>query len=120
MLKPHLHCLLLLFPMITLAQTSQAERIAVPDIKPLLMRAAAHGQAHGTLSGTAAAYMQRRFDTSSPIEIDVRRLHALPKAGCARLEVRTGQRATLNQGQRQDPELVYSLSYCADGSFPKE
>jgi len=96
------------------------ERIAVSEIKPLLIRAAEQGVAYGVLGGTGAAYMQRRFDTTSPIEIDVRRLRALPQAGCGRLEVTTRQRAVLVAGQRQDQELVYQLSYCADGRFPEE
>lgn len=96
------------------------ERIAVSEIKPLLMRAAEQGVAYGVLGGTGAAYVQRRFDTTSPIEIDVRRLRALPQAGCGRLEVTTRQRAVLVAGQRQDQELVYQLSYCADGRFPEE
>ncbi len=96
------------------------ERIAVSEIKPLLMRAAEQGVAYGVLGGTGAAYVQRRFNTTSPIEIDVRRLRALPQAGCGRLEVTTRQRAVLVAGQRQDQELVYQLSYCADGRFPEE
>lgn len=96
------------------------ERTAVNEIKSLLMRAAERGEAHGVLGGTGAAYVQRRFDTTSPIEIDVRRLRALPQAGCGRLEVTTRQRAALVDGKRQDQELVYQLSFCADGRFPEE
>jgi len=84
------------------------ERIAVSEIKPLLMRAAEQGVAHGVLGGTGAAYVQRRFATTSPIEIDVRRLRALPQAGCGRLEVTTRQRAVLVAGKRQDQELSTS------------
>ena len=102
------------------AATAAIERIAVSEIKPLLMRAAEQGVAYGVLGGTGAAYVQRRFDTTSPIEIDVRRLRALPQAGCGRLEVTTRQRAALVAGQRQDQELVYQLNYCADGRFPEE
>jgi hypothetical protein len=102
------------------ADAAAIERIAVSEIKPLLMRAAEQGVAYGVLGGTGAAYVQRRFDTTSPIEIDVRRLRALPQAGCGRLEVTTRQRAVLVAGQRQDQELVYQLSYCADGRFPEE
>jgi hypothetical protein len=96
------------------------ERTVVTEIKPLLMRAAEHGDSHGVLAGTGAAYAQRRFDTSSPIEIDVRRLRTLPQAGCGRLEVTTRQHAVLIEGKRQDQELVYQLSFCADGRFPQE
>ena len=55
-----------------------------------------------------------------PVEIDVRRLRALPQAGCSRLEVTTRQRAVLVDGQRRDQQLVYQLSFCADGRFPEE
>jgi hypothetical protein len=100
--------------------SAAAERTTVSEIKPLLMQAAERGQAQGVLVGTGADYLQRRFDTTSPIEIDVRRLRALPQAGCSRLEVTTRQRAVLVDGQRQDQALVYQLSFCADGRFPQE
>lgn len=107
-------CALAAFP------STAIERAIVTEIKPLLMRAAEHGNSHGILAGTGAAYAQRRFDTSSPIEIDVRRLRTLPQAGCGRLEVTTRQQAVLLDGKRQDQELVYQLSFCADGRFPQE
>ena len=96
------------------------ERIAVTEIKPLLMRAATQGEAHGVLTGTGAAYLQRKFDTTSPIEVDVKRLRALPQIGCGRLEVTTRQRAVLVNGNRADQELAYQLNFCADGRFPAE
>lgn len=98
---------------------SATERTPVTEIKPLLMRAAAQGSAHGVLTGVGAAYLQRRFDTSSPVEVDVRRVRALPRPGCARLEVTSRQRAVLVRGNREEQELVYQLSYCADGRFPE-
>jgi hypothetical protein len=91
------------------------DRIAVTELKPLLILAVERGESHGTLSGTGAAYAQRRFDTKNPVEIDVLRLRALPQSGCSRLEVTTRQRAVLVNGQRQDQQLVYQLSLCADG-----
>ena len=96
------------------------ERIAVTEVKPLLMRAAERGEAHGVLAGTGAAYLQRRFDATSPIEVDVKRLRALPQIGCGRLEVTTRQRAVLINGNRADQELAYQLNFCADGRFPEE
>ena len=96
------------------------ERTPVTEIKPLLMRAAAQGTARGILTGVGAAYLQRRFDATSPIEIDVRRLRALPQPGCSRLEVTTRQWGVLVKGQRDSRELVYQLNYCADGGFPEE
>ena len=38
------------------------ERIAVTEIKPLLMRAAERGEAHGVLADTGAAYLQPALD----------------------------------------------------------
>ena len=91
------------------------DRIEVTELKPLLMLAVKRGEAHGVLSGIGAAYVQRKFEATSPIEIDVLRLRALPQIGCARLEVTTHQRSVLIEGQRRDQQLVYQLSFCADG-----
>lgn len=98
------------------AQTTP--RIAVTEIKPLLALAAERGAAHGVLTGPGADYVRRRFDATTPIEIDVQKLHALPQLGCARLEVTTRQRAVLEHGQRGDQELQWQISFCRDGSFP--
>ena len=95
-------------------------RQAVSDLKPLLARAAAEGSARGTLAGPGAQAIARRFQTDAPIEIDVRRLQQLPQPGCGRLEVTTRQRDVNQAGKRGDQEMVYQLSYCADGRFPEE
>lgn len=100
------------------AQTTQ--RTPVSEIKPLLALAAERGAAHGVLTGPGADYMRRRFDATTPIEIDVATLHALPQPGCARLEVTTRQRDVLEQGQRGDQELRWEISFCRDGSFPEK
>ena len=100
------------------AQTTQ--RIPVSEIKPLLKLAAERGAAHGVLTGPGADYMRRRFDATTPIEIDVATLHALPQRGCARLEVTTRQRDVLEQGKRADKELRWQVSFCRDGSFPEK
>jgi hypothetical protein len=102
------------------ATVGAVERQTVTEIKPLLIRAAAQGVAHGRLTGTGSAYLQRRFDTASPIDIEVQRLHLLPQPGCARLQVTTRQRDVLVSGSRDAQELVYQLSFCADGRFPGE
>lgn len=104
-----------------LAQSAEAQpldRIQVSDIKPLLIRAIEQGTAHGVLVGEAATYLRQKFDSSTPIEIDVRSLHALPQPGCSRLEVTTRQKDVLEKTKRDDKELVYQLSYCRDGRFP--
>ena len=100
------------------AQTTQ--RIPVSEIKPLLALAAERGAAHGVLTGPGADYVRRRFDATTPIEIDVATVHALPQPGCARLEVATRQRDVLEQGKRADQELRWQVSFCRDGSFPEK
>lgn len=96
------------------------DRVPVTSIKPLLKDAIEHGSARGVLAGDAGAYVRQRFDATAPIEIDVRSLHALPKSGCSRLEVTTRQRAVLENGKREDKQLVYQISYCRDGTFPEK
>ncbi len=95
-------------------------RTQVTEIKPLLIRAIELGSARGVLVGEAATYVRQKFDSSTPIEIDVRALHALPQAGCSRLEVTTRQKDVLEKTKRDDKELVYQLSYCRDGRFPNK
>ena len=77
-------------------------------------------QAPRLLTGPGADYMRRRFDATTPIEIDVAILHALPQPGCARLEVTTRQREVLEQGKRGDQELRWEISFCRDGSFTEK
>lgn len=93
--------------------------VAVTDIKSLLRGAIERGAAHGVLTGEPAAYIRQRFGTRAPIEIDVKSLHSLPQPGCHRLEVTTRQRDVLEGGKRGDKQLVYQVSYCRDGTFPK-
>ena len=100
------------------AQTTQ--RQTVTDLKPLLARAAAEGSARGTLIGPGAQAIARRFQTDTPIEIDVHRIQRLPQPGCGRLEVTTRQREVIQTGKRGNQEMVYQISFCADGSFPEE
>ena len=95
------------------------DRGPVRDIKPLLKGAIEHGAARGVIVGDAAAYVRQRFDTAAPIEVDVKRIHALPQPGCSRLEVTTRQLAVSENGKREDKELVYQVSYCRDGTFPE-
>ena len=99
-------------------EAQPSARMQVSEIKPLLVRAIDQGSAQGVLVGVAAAYTQRKFGSTAAIEIDVRRLQALAKPGCARLEVATHQKDVVERGQKDDRELTYQVSYCRDGSFP--
>ena len=92
----------------------------VQDIKPLLKGAIERGTARGVIVGEPATYIRQRFDTPAPIEVDVRSVHPLPQPGCHRLEVTTRQQSVLENGKREDKELVYQVSYCRDGSFPEK
>ena len=102
----------------TASAAEREERLAVTDIKPLLVGAVERGDAHGVLNGPGADYVQRRFDTQTPIEVDVRRLHTLSQTGCARLEVTTRQREVQEGSTRKDGALTYQISFCRDGRFP--
>ncbi len=102
------------------SHAQEGDRMPVRDLKPLLKAAIEHGMARGVLVGDGAAYVRQRFDTSAPIEVDVKSLHALPQAGCSRLEVTTCQLAVLENGKRNDKKLVYQVSYCRDGTFPEK
>ena len=103
-----------------IAVADPVERLAVRQVKPLLTLAVERGEAHGILNGAGADYVQRRFEVTTPIEIDVQRLHSLPQRGCGRLEVTTRQRAVLENGARHDQTLSYQVSFCRDGRFPQK
>ena len=115
------HFLISTLASLVLAHGAAAQPLArtqVTEIKPLLIRAIELGSARGVLVGEAATYVRQKFDSSTPIEIDVRSLYALPEAGCSRLEVTTRQKAVLEKTKRDDKELIYQVSYCRDGRFP--
>jgi hypothetical protein len=102
------------------ASANPSARLQVSDLKPLLIRAIDQGSAHGVLVGEAATYVRQKFESTAPIEIDVRTLYALPQPGCSRLEVTTRQKDVLEKAKRGDKELVYQVSYCRDGRFPEK
>jgi|KBSMisStaDraftv2_1062788.scaffolds.fasta_scaffold18939_2 hypothetical protein len=94
-------------------------RRPVTTIKPLLVTAIDRGEAYGTVTGESRAFMEKHFETSAPIEIDVKALHDLPQAGCKRLQVITRQ-AQVREASSQaaaDKELSYEVSFCRDGQF---
>ncbi|TAK29586.1 MAG: hypothetical protein EPO21_21175 [Chloroflexota bacterium] len=121
-MKPTLPCILLTIVLMGTGGLSLAQpgdRIVVQDIKSLLKGAIEHGVARGVIVGEPATYIRQHFDTPAPIEVNVKSLHPLPQPGCHRLEVTTRQQAVLENGKREDKELVYQVSYCRDGSFPE-
>jgi len=98
-----------------IADAATTPRTPVSDLRPLMTQAIAEGSARGRLVGPGADYIARRFGFTSPIEVDVLRMHAENKPGCARLKVITRQKGAANADQGRDQELVYQVSYCADG-----
>ena len=119
---------LALFCAVTLSATCQAAamRTPVPGVKPLLLEAIAHGEAHGVLVGDFPAYFKQHFGTDAPIEVDVRRISAHRQAGCARLSVRTRQARVFLPAQNGMPpnnpktmEAAYQIDYCDFGDFPQ-
>ena len=122
-MKPSKRFLIGTFLSLVLIQSTSANpsaRIQVSDIKPLLIRAIDQGSAQGVLVGEAATYVRQKFESTAPIEIDVRTLYALPQPGCSRLEVTTRQKDVLEKAKRGDKELVYQVSYCRDARFPEK
>lgn len=105
----------------TVEAATRPDRTPVTSLRPLLLAALEHGSAHGTLAGEAASFLTQHFASTAPIEIDVRTLHRLPQSGCQRLEVTTAQRGVIDRGdgQPRDARVVYQLSYCREGEFPK-
>lgn len=104
-------------------------REAVTSIRPLLIRAAATGEAHGTLVGPAADAIASQFVSRAPIEVDVVAIADLGKPGCKRLRVDTHQDQVVDRERARAPgqpgsplparpmRLQYLISYCVDGSF---
>ena len=109
-------------PWVTDAQAM--ERIRVTDIKPLLVTALDHGEAHGVLIGEAARWFAQYFRTTAPIEVDVRTVKALSRPGCMRLAITSTQDGVwdYNREHRASaPErkaFTWMVNYCRDGSLP--
>ena len=102
------------------ATAQPMQRTPVTELKPLLKLAIEHGEARGMLTGSSATYMQQKFGSTAPLEIDVRALHPLPQSGCSRLAVTSRQKNVLEKGRHEDKELTYQLNYCRDGGFPNK
>ncbi len=101
-------------------------RTAVPSIKPLLLEALSHGEAHGILVGAIQRIFEKNFKTAAPIEVDVKWIGAHRQSGCARLEVTTRQSDVILPAQSGTPlnrpaamEARYQIDYCETGEFPR-
>lgn len=101
-------------------------RTAVSSIKPLLLEALSHDEAHGVLVGAIQSIFEKNFKTAAPIEVDVKRIGAHRQPGCARLEVTTRQGDVILPAQSGMPlnrpaamEARYQIDYCETGEFPR-
>jgi len=102
------------------------ERQKVSDLRPLLVMALDHGEAHGVLTGETAQWMAQLFKTTAPIEIDVKTVRTLSQPGCKRLAITTAQDGVwdFNRSQRAAaPErraFTWMVNYCRGGSLSNE
>lgn len=117
------HALLLLAALMPSVRADSLVRTPVPDPRPLMLAAlqASDGQAHGMLTGDIADAITRRFNTSSPIYIDVATVARYAQAGCARLKVTFWQEGvqlpSAAAPRRQTVE--FGINYCLDGLPPR-
>lgn len=108
------------------ADVVASERQPVNDLRPLLLAALDHGEAHGVLSGEVARWMAQAFKTTAPIEVDVRTVKMLRQPGCQRLAITTTQDGVwdFNRTERAAaPErkaFTWMVNYCRDGSLFNE
>jgi len=108
------------------ADAAAIERQQVSDLRPLLIVALDHGEAHGVLTGEAAQGLAQAFKTTAPIEIDVRTVKTLRQPGCQRLAITTAQDGVwdFNRTERAAaPErkaFTWMVNYCRDGSLFNE
>jgi hypothetical protein len=101
-------------------------RTPVPSIKPLMLEALAHGEAHGVLIGAVQRIFEKNFKSAAPIEVDVKRIGSHRQPGCARLAVTTQQADVVLPVQSGMPlhppttmKARYQIDYCETGEFPQ-
>lgn len=105
------------------AQVPGPSRKDVSEVKPLLVEAidAPGGEAHGRLTGELVDAIGRQFQTSAPINVDVKTLVRYTQEGCRRLSVLIWQENVRLRpdaaGARQTVE--FGINYCRDGLPPR-
>tara|TARA_R110001599_G_scaffold94985_1_gene246747 strand:+ start:835 stop:1233 length:399 start_codon:yes stop_codon:yes gene_type:complete len=104
------------------ALATDASRQPVTDAAPLMRQALAaiDGKASGVLTGESATAIGRRFQTQSPIHIDVRTERRYAQSGCARLKVLFWQDGVLLPGadKARRRSIEFGIDYCASGEPP--
>jgi hypothetical protein len=104
------------------ALATDVPRQPVTDAAPLMRQALAaiDGKASGVLTGESANAISRRFQTQSPIHIDVRTERWYAQQGCARLKVLFSQDGVLLPGadKARRQSIEFGIDYCASGEPP--
>ena len=104
------------------ALATDVPRQPVTDAAPLMRQAlqAIDGKASGVLTGESANAICRRFQTQSPIHIDVRTERRYAQHGCARLKVLFWQDGVLLPGadKARRQSIEFGIDYCASGEPP--
>ncbi len=102
-------------------------RIEIDSIQPLLGIAMTQGKAYGFIPVKADSNWGKAFKSSSPILVDVERLHLLSEKGCARFTVKNTQDnvvdADLKAGKTmpaQTRTAAYAMNYCLNGGLPAD
>ena len=98
-------------------------RTPVDDARSLMIAAidSPTGEAHGMLVGPMAEAISQRFQSQSPITIDVSTQKRFAQAGCSRLKVLFAQDGVLLPGKKS-PErrtIEFGINYCRDGMPPR-
>jgi len=105
-----------------LALATDIPRQPVTDAAPLMRQAlqANDGTASGVLTGESADAISRRFQTQSPIHIEVRTERRYAQSGCARLKVLFSQDGVLLPGadKKRRQSIEFGIDYCASGEPP--
>jgi hypothetical protein len=116
-------CCFVAITVLTLAapDVQAADHQSVTTIRPLLVIAIDHGEAHGVLVGEGATYVAQMFKSTARIEIVVKTVGALQERGCKRLAVTTSQDGVMDfnrETRETEPgrkAFTYYLNYCRDG-----
>lgn len=105
------------------AQTSSVLRTPVADPRPLMIAAidSPSGEAHGVLTGETADVINRKFNSQTPILIDVTTEKRYAQAGCSRLKVVFRQDAVRLPGAAapRKQTIEFGINYCRDGRPPR-
>lgn len=105
-----------------LATAQDANRLAVDDLRSLLVAAidSPTGEAHGRLTGEIAKMFGERFRASGPLLIDVSTERRYRQPGCSRLKVSFRQEGVNLPGASspQNKSVDVGLNYCRDGKPP--